>query len=121
MAERHRLAPLRALHAYQTITDKHTHVCLQGGCVALEDAIVLAQTLKGRWGSSSDADLGPLLADYERARSKRCLPLAVRSRGMGVVLQSSWPPVVLARDTVVSKFLDPGHFLDHTLFDVGML
>jgi 2-polyprenyl-6-methoxyphenol hydroxylase-like FAD-dependent oxidoreductase len=106
---------------------------MQGGCAALEDAIVLAQTLKGGWtraqsGSSSsssssggDGDLGVLLQQYESARAKRCLPLAVRSRGMGVILQSAWPPVVRARDTVLSKFLDPGHFFDHTLFDVGTL
>ena len=93
---------------------------LQGGCVALEDGIVLAQKLAGVW-QDKGADLGAVLGDYERARAKRCLPLTARGRAMGVVLQSSLLPVVLARDAAVSKFLDPGHFFDHTLFDVGAL
>ena len=93
---------------------------MQGGCVALEDAIVLAQVLRDGW-HRHDEDLGPLLADYEQQRAKRCLPLSVRSRGMGVILQSGLPPVVAARDVVVSRLLDPGHFFDHALFDVGSL
>ena len=84
----------------------------------MEDAIVLAQALQPAW---QEDDLGGALAHYEKQRAKRCLPLAVRSRGMGVVLQSPLPPVVFARNTVVSRFLDPGHFFDHTLFDVGTL
>jgi 2-polyprenyl-6-methoxyphenol hydroxylase-like FAD-dependent oxidoreductase len=91
----------------------------QGGCVALEDGIVLAQLLMDSWQSA--ADLGPLLAQYEKRRAMRCLPLAVRSRAMGMFLQTSSPPLVVLRDTAVSQFVDPGHFFDHTFFDVGSL
>jgi 2-polyprenyl-6-methoxyphenol hydroxylase-like FAD-dependent oxidoreductase len=108
------------LQRVQRVTTRvSSSLTMQGGCAALEDAVVLAQCLKAAWGQSDD--LGAALADYEKWRAKRCLPLAVRSKGMGVILQSSWPPVVLARDTVVSQLLDPGHFFDHTLFDVGSL
>jgi 2-polyprenyl-6-methoxyphenol hydroxylase-like FAD-dependent oxidoreductase len=86
--------------------------------VALEDGIVLAQQLSKAWLTSN---LQPALEAYEQARAMRCLPLTVRSRGMGIVLQSALPPVVLARDTAITKFLDPGHFFDHTLFDAGPL
>jgi 2-polyprenyl-6-methoxyphenol hydroxylase-like FAD-dependent oxidoreductase len=91
---------------------------MQGGCVALEDGIVLAQQLSKVWET---ADLQSALEAYERARARRCLPLTIRSRGMGVILQSALPPVVLLRDAVISRFLDPGHFFDHALFDVGPL
>ena len=91
----------------------------QGGCCALEDAIRLAQCLKGVWGSTNE--LGHALQAYEQSCARRCLPLAVRSKGMGVILQSGWSPVIAARDTVISRLLDPGHFFDHTLFDVGKL
>lgn len=87
--------------------------------MALEDGIVLAQLLKDSWTSAPH--LGPLLAQYEKQRTARCLPLAVRSRAMGVVLQAALPPVAFLRDTAVSQFLDPGRFFDHTLFDVGTL
>jgi 2-polyprenyl-6-methoxyphenol hydroxylase-like FAD-dependent oxidoreductase len=86
--------------------------------VALEDGIVLAQQLSKVWGT---ADLQAALVVYERARARRCLPLTIRSRGMGVVLQSALPPVVFLRDVAISRFLEPGHFFDHTLFDVGPL
>ena len=93
----------------------------QGGCMALEDGIVLAQSLKGVWATGNDADMRQALQKYEAARLKRCLPIAVRSRGMGAVLQSGLPPVVFTRDNVVKSLLDVSHFFDHTLFDCGLL
>lgn len=86
--------------------------------MALEDGIVLARELKSAWSSDAGA-LQSALKAYETARAKRCLPLAVRSRGMGAVLQSPLPPVVFARDTVISTVFQPSHFFDHTLFDCG--
>jgi len=97
----------------------------QGGCMALEDGIVLAQQLQAVWGAEdgdeSAAALDGALQRYEQERARRVLPVAVRSRGMGAVLQSGLPPVVFARDNVVKRVLDISHFFDHTLFDCGTL
>eukprot|EP01025_Chloroclados_australasicus_P055099 TRINITY_DN65_c1_g1_i1.p2 TRINITY_DN65_c1_g1~~TRINITY_DN65_c1_g1_i1.p2 ORF type:complete len:100 (+),score=10.62 TRINITY_DN65_c1_g1_i1:120-419(+) len=93
----------------------------QGGCTALEDGIILARTVKECWASGSDTELQAALATYESERAKRCLPIAVRSRVIGAVLQSPLPPVTYFRDNVVSQVLDPGHFFDHALYDCGEL
>lgn len=88
--------------------------------MALEDGIVLARELKAAW-SSDAAALQAALRNYETARAKRCLPLTIRSRGMGVLLQSALPPVVFARDAAISTLFQPAHFFDHTLFDCGTI
>lgn len=81
----------------------------QGGCTALEDALVLARSLQqqgvpflatqlqrgGAGGGSRDGSLEAAAAAgvraavgaYERERSARCLPLTVRSHAMGALLQ----------------------------------
>ncbi|GLC52218.1 hypothetical protein PLESTB_000596200 [Pleodorina starrii] len=96
----------------------------QGGCTALEDAVVLARKLgKLAEGSAppSPADLASALRSYEYERSSRCLPLTVRANLMGAALQSSLPVVVAARDAFVRTAFSPGHFLDHTVYDCGRL
>lgn len=90
----------------------------QGGCTALEDAIVLAHLLQQ---ASQKSQLAEVLREYEVQRGRRCLPLTVRSNLMGFALQLPFPPVCFARDLVVSKVFQPDHFFDHTLFSVPAL
>lgn len=51
------------------------HACspsmAQGGAMALEDALVLAELLGERLGSSSDTDLAPVLAAFQSRRADR--------------------------------------------------
>lgn len=95
----------------------------QGGCTALEDAVVLARVLKS-CGLTSDsaikrdvASLHQAFRIYERQRAKRTLPLTVRAHAMGFALQLNSAPVCFARDLFVEKAFSPAHFLDHTEFD----
>ena len=96
----------------------------QGGCTALEDGIVLARAVKksgavSLTGAARRQALEAAFAEYEKERTKRCLPLTVRSNLMGVGLQLPLPPVVLARDWFVANLFNPGHFLDHATYDCG--
>jgi 2-polyprenyl-6-methoxyphenol hydroxylase-like FAD-dependent oxidoreductase len=95
----------------------------QGGCTALEDAVVLARTLGGvlNTNSSSQQDIEACLRSYEAERSKRCLAITVRANAMGAALQISFEPVCSIRDLVIERNMDPSHFLDHTSYDCGTL
>ena len=99
----------------------------QGGCTALEDAVVLARLLResGALTVPAGRSRQPLITDalqkYNQERAKRCVPLVVRSNLMGHALQTGLWPVVAARDTYVSAFFNPSHFLDHASFDCGTL
>jgi len=88
----------------------------QGGCTALEDAVILASYLQE---CIKDKNIRPSdqIEKYTKERAKRCIPLTVRANLMGLILQSEFPPVVLARDTFISTAFDPSHFLDHATFD----
>eukprot|EP00798_Chlamydomonas_sp_ICE-L_P020504 gene20504-27295_t len=96
----------------------------QGACTALEDAVVLAaevaEVLKERQSASGgsvsplSASLEKALRQYEAAQSKRTLYLTVRAHLMGAALQIDNPVVCTVRDTFISNFFDPSHFLDHT-------
>ncbi|KAK9917380.1 hypothetical protein WJX75_003773 [Coccomyxa subellipsoidea] len=104
----------------------------QGGCVALEDAVVLARALRDVMGpaaSTSAADVSTItstalqaaLREYEVERSSRVLKISVRSNLMGTVLQIPFAPVVAARNYAVEKFLPVKDFLDHASYDCGTL
>jgi 2-polyprenyl-6-methoxyphenol hydroxylase-like FAD-dependent oxidoreductase len=108
----------------------------QGGCTALEDAVVLARTLRkeGAPALAEDSRRGAdgarvalagavrsAVRSYERERVARCLPLTVRAHAMGVVLQLPQARVVAARDFFVERFFRAGHFLDHADYDCGQL
>lgn len=98
----------------------------QGGCTALEDGVILAQTIQKSGavqlsGTARRQALGTAFLEYEKLRTKRCLPLTVRSNLMGAALQLPFPPVLLCRDYFVEKLFNPGHFLDHATFDCGKL
>ncbi|KAG2451908.1 hypothetical protein HYH02_003683 [Chlamydomonas schloesseri] len=100
----------------------------QGGCVALEDAVVLGRSLgalargpQGPGPAPSGDALAAALRGYEAERSRRCLPLTVRSNLMGQALQIPLAPVVAVRNAFVKAAFRPGHFLDHTAYDCGRL
>jgi 2-polyprenyl-6-methoxyphenol hydroxylase-like FAD-dependent oxidoreductase len=113
----------------------------QGGCVALEDAVVLARELSkvastrenfSQEGSDSHGTSRGLILDpgaidgalrsYERLRIPRAAKLTVQSWVYGTLLQIGFPPVTFARDNVVVPYLfKPDHWLDHTLYDCGEL
>jgi 2-polyprenyl-6-methoxyphenol hydroxylase-like FAD-dependent oxidoreductase len=99
----------------------------QGGCTALEDGVVLARVLRQSGalaapaGRSRQALITGALQKYNQERARRCVPLVVRSNLMGYALQTGLWPVVAARDTYVSAFFNPSHFLDHAAFDCGTL
>ncbi|MFF5703096.1 FAD-dependent monooxygenase [Streptomyces sp. NPDC012794] len=63
----------------------------QGGCQAVEDAVVLAHLLRGR-------DVPAALAAYTRARLARTDAIRVRARRMGRVAALTHPLAVAARD-----------------------
>jgi 2-polyprenyl-6-methoxyphenol hydroxylase-like FAD-dependent oxidoreductase len=94
----------------------------QGGCCALEDAIVLANKLQGaikreRNATEKGVDVDEALREFEKERLKRCLPLTVRANVMGQLLQIDNPVVCSVRNLVVEKVFNPKSFLDHTNFD----
>jgi len=98
----------------------------QGGCTALEDGVILAQAVQKSGavnlsGTTRRQALETAFIEYEKLRTKRCLPLTVRSNLMGAALQLPLPPVILARDWFVANLFNPGHFLDHATFDCGKL
>ncbi|PNH01883.1 Zeaxanthin epoxidase, chloroplastic [Tetrabaena socialis] len=96
----------------------------QGGCVALEDAVVLGQrlaALAAQRAPPSPSALAACLRAFEADRSARCLPLTVRSNLMGAALQTPLQPVCAVRNAFVRTVFQPSHFLDHTTFDCGTL
>nr|ART29443.1 chloroplast zeaxanthin epoxidase 2 [Lobosphaera incisa] len=104
----------------------------QGGCAALEDAVVLARCLRDTAPSPgahapdwfravSTASVAEALRKYERERTERCVPLTIRSHMMGRLLQLPFLPVSLVRNAFVAKFFSPAHFLDHAKYDCGSL
>ena len=111
----------------------------QGGCTAIEDAVVLARQLapllkKGSSNSSGSSGNGSgssgnveqkeveaCLRAFEAERARRCLPLTIRSYAFGAALQIPFGPVCAVRDVFVENAFQPAHFLDHTAFDCGSL
>lgn len=94
----------------------------QGGCVALEDAVELGRAVRqGSHGGGGGGALAAALRSYEAGRSRRCLPLTVRSHLMGAALQIPLQPVCAVRNAFVRTAFQPSHFLDHTAYDCGTL
>jgi len=90
----------------------------QGGCCALEDAVVLGRMLSGSRAGPTTIDA---LRSYEKERMGRAAYLTLRSRVFGALLQLPSKPVTMARDFIVSTAFKPDHFLDHTMYDCGVL
>jgi 2-polyprenyl-6-methoxyphenol hydroxylase-like FAD-dependent oxidoreductase len=72
----------------------------QGGCMAIEDAVVLAHLVSGPAGS--DVGVPAALARYTEARRGRTLAVARRSRRLGRIGQWSSRPAVAARDALLA-------------------
>lgn len=65
-----------------------------GAAMAMEDAIVLAQSIE------RFTDLSHALSDYETRRRKRVLPIQTRARKLGEIGQWEHPLACLLRDTL---------------------
>ena len=84
----------------------------QGGCVALEGAVSLAQVL------SSSTEIERSLRLYEKERGRRCIPLTIRAGMMGTLLQMDNPLICRVRDLFISSpIFSPSHFLDHVKYN----
>lgn len=90
----------------------------QGGCCALEDAVVLGRMLGGSLPGPTTMEA---LRAYEKERMERAAYLTLRSRVFGALLQLPLRPVTMTRDLIVSTAFKPDHFLDHTMYDCGIL
>ena len=88
----------------------------QGGCCALEDAVLLVAYLPGP--DVKGEAVRRAIAGYTKKRAKRCVKLTVRARLMGEILQSGFLPLVLARDWFLENLFQAGGFLDHAGYDV---
>ncbi|DBA84691.1 TPA: hypothetical protein ACH3X1_005947 [Trebouxia sp. C0004] len=106
----------------------------QGGCTALEDAVILARKVnallhpsqaKGERQHSlrsvATSDLIQVLREYENERKSRTRLITVRSNLMGQALQIPFAPVCSLRNFVVRNIYSPRHFLDHANYDCGQL
>ena len=92
----------------------------QGGCTALEDAVLLAAEVSTALKVEGRSGLEAALRQYERRRSTRCLPLTIKSNLMGLGLQSDLPPICFIRDRFIrSPLFSPAHFLDSCNYNVA--
>ena len=90
----------------------------QGGCLAIEDAVVLARHL------ASDADPALLLQAFTAERASRTAAIVNESWTGGRVAQAEGRVTCAIRDLsvgVLSKVISPSAFLRHARFDVGPL
>lgn len=99
----------------------------QGGCMALEDAILLTQKLYSvlkapAEGKPEHERIHLALVEFQQERYDRTYSLSVRSYKVGSIMQSGWSLMCLYRDWwLLPKSMNTETFLDHTLFDVGEL
>lgn len=94
----------------------------QGGCCALEDAVILGRELHRAFDAGATrASIATSLETFSRRRWERKFPLVVRSNLMGQVFQGSFPPVRVLRDILVIPRIPPQMVIKHTLFDCGEL
>ncbi|BDA50263.1 FAD-dependent urate hydroxylase [Coccomyxa sp. Obi] len=94
----------------------------QGGCIALEDGVMLAKALVAAGGASAPAAaVAEALRGYEAERVARAMPVTVKSHIMGAMLQirNSW--FAFARNLVVKNFYPVHSFLKPAAFDCGTL
>jgi 2-polyprenyl-6-methoxyphenol hydroxylase-like FAD-dependent oxidoreductase len=69
----------------------------QGACQALEDAVVLGQSL------ARQRDVPAALQEYERLRIPRVNPIVIRSRQVGWLGQWRQPLAVAARNALLKR------------------
>lgn len=92
----------------------------QGGCVALEDAVVLGRCLRRARPGDFDATVAALDA-YERTQSTRARAVAIKSAVIGAAAQLGGPIIPAVRDVVLGTVYPVAHFLDHADYDCGTL
>ncbi|KAI5058155.1 hypothetical protein GOP47_0026325 [Adiantum capillus-veneris] len=105
----------------------------QGGCCALEDAVILGRALSKALSSTRVSDQ-PLksqsqemerielaLKSYTEERWPRMLPMAVRSYVTGALLQLDSEIVCSVRNKLLPRLVKVDRFLDHTYYDCGTL
>ena len=100
----------------------------QGGCCALEDAVVLARALSKATnvepmdGRQHEMDkLEQALEFYTRERRQRMLPIAIRSYAIGNLLQNDNKFFCHARNLLIPKLINANAYLNHTFYDCGSL
>lgn len=104
----------------------------QGGCMAMEDAIVLARNLSRALNLKSQLQheapaptsycIHQALLDYQRERHDRTSSLSMQSYMAGSVFQSENSLYCFYRNLfLIPRGLNKATFLKHTLFDVGNL
>eukprot|EP00250_Pteridium_aquilinum_P010967 c19751_g1_i2 orf=164-1687(+) len=107
----------------------------QGGCCALEDAVILARalakavstrnvyplngSLDGQMQEMETIELA--LKSYAEERWPRMLPMAIRSYFTGALLQLDYKLVCSVRNKLLPKIVKVDRFLDHTFYDCGTL
>lgn len=90
----------------------------QGGCCALEDAVILARKLADAISHGSDSSVEAAFRSYESERWLRIFPLTIRANVVGSLLQWENPVVCSARNNIViPKLVRLGPILEHTNFD----
>ncbi|GMH09542.1 hypothetical protein Nepgr_011383 [Nepenthes gracilis] len=93
----------------------------QGGCCALEDAIVLAKKLSAAI-KSGQGSIEEALESYGNERWFRLFPLTVRAYFVGALLQLDNPAVCFVRNNfVVPKLVQIRPLLEHTNFECELL
>jgi 2-polyprenyl-6-methoxyphenol hydroxylase-like FAD-dependent oxidoreductase len=102
----------------------------QGGCMAMEDAIILArklhQALKSKESQNSNLlqsdHIHQALLDFHQERYKRTYALTQRAAMIGARWETESAIQSFFRDWVFLPLgVHMGNFMEHTLFDVGKL
>ncbi|KAL3702087.1 hypothetical protein R1sor_020109 [Riccia sorocarpa] len=97
----------------------------QGGCSALEDAIILARTLGPvlvQGGNPNATVITKSLEEYAAERNRRTLAVTVKSFILGYLLMITFRPFVYLRDNyLMPKFVSPTTYLNQTMYDPGQL
>src|SRR5439155_14148826 len=79
----------------------------QGGCLAIEDAVVLARCLHQCGDSPSQSDINNTLRKYEGLRRARTSAIAAYSRRYGVIGQWESAAAVRMRNTMLALLPQP--------------
>lgn len=107
----------------------------QGGCCALEDAVILARALSkalstrnySQSNGSSNHESQEMerielaLKSYTEERWPRVLHMAIRSHLVGAILQLDNELICSARNKLIPKLVNVERFIDHTFYDCGTL
>lgn len=106
----------------------------QGGCMALEDALILTQKLYGALRSAPNTEdqetskvvpeherIHQALVEFQRERHERTNFITTRSYRIGKVMQTGWTVIDFVRDRFVIPLVLNKSFMTHTLFDAGKL